>query len=103
MNRKSSLIERGLIMAFLSAVMLIASARISLAQPDLCSGYARQYADRYADPGGDTPGSAPGRAAPGAPSGGIFCTPCAGASSNGNWSFLYDHAYNRCAREIVVH
>ncbi len=103
MNRKSSPIAWGLILAFLLAVTLFTSAGISLAQPDLCSGHARQYADRYADQGGNTPGSALGGAAPGARSGGIVCTLCAGASSNSNWSLLYDHAYNSCAREAIVH
>jgi hypothetical protein len=103
MNKKSSPIAWGLIMALLLAVTLFTSAGIGLAQPDLCSGYARQYADRYANPGGNTPGNAFGGAAPCAPSGVIACTPCSGASSNSNWSFLYDHAYNSCAREVIVH
>jgi|SRR5208283_1340458 len=103
MNRISSPIAWGLIMALLLAVTLFTSPGISLAQPDLCSGYARQYADRYANPGGNTPGSALGGAASGAPSGGIVCTLCSGASSNSNWSLLYAHAYNSCAEEAVVH
>ncbi len=102
MNRKSSPVAWGLIISFLLAVTLFTSVGISLAQTDLCSGYARQYADRYANPGDNTPRSAFGGAAS-APSGGIVCTPCAGASSNSNWSFLYDHAYNSCAREAIVH
>ena len=103
MNRKSSPIAWGLIMAFLLAVTLFTSAGISLAQTDLCSGYARQYADRYANPGDNTSGSALGGAAPGARSGGVVCTLCAGTTSNSNWSLLYDHAYNSCAGEAVVH
>jgi len=103
MNRKSSPIAWGLIMAFLLAVTLFTSTAIGLAQRDLCSDYARQYADRYANPGGNTPGSALGGASPGALSGGIVCAPCAGASSKSNWSLLYDHAYNSCAPEAVIH
>jgi hypothetical protein len=103
MNRKSSLIAVGFITAFLLVVTFFTSNVITLAQPDLCSVYARQYADRYADPGGNTPRSEPGGQAPGASSGGILRTPRAGASSNINWSLRYDHAYNWCMRDMVLH
>ena len=94
MKRKSSLIAWGLIVAFLSAAALFTNAGISLALPDLCSGYARQYADRYANPGGNAPSAFPG---------GTVCTPCGEAQSNSYWSLLYNYAYNSCAAEAEVH
>jgi hypothetical protein len=94
MNWKSSLIAWCLIPAFFSALSLFTSAGISLAQPDLCSGYARQYADRYANPSRDVSNSFPGKTA---------CTPCGEAPSNKYWSLLYDYAYNSCAWNGVVH
>lgn len=94
MNRKSLPIAWGLIMIFLLTGAFFISAGNSLAQPDLCSDHARQYADRYANPGDNSPGAF---------SGGIVCAPDGGTASNSNWSLLYDHAYDRCAREAVIH
>ena len=87
MNRKSSLMAWGLITVFLSAVVLFNSAGTSLAQNDLCSGYARQYADRYANSGGNAPNALAGGESP----------------SSSYWSLLYDHAYDSCGQEGVVH
>jgi len=94
MNRKSSLIAWGFIVAILSAVALFTCAGICHAQSDLCSGFARQYADRYATPDHDDPNAF---------SGGVVCSPCGVAASNSNWSLLYNHAYESCARDAVVH
>jgi hypothetical protein len=94
MDRKSSLIALGLIIAFLSAFALFTGAGISLAQSDLCSGYARECADRYASPGGNTPGAF---------SSGIVCPSGGGTASNSSWSSLYDRAFDWCAQEGVVH
>jgi len=91
MNTKSSLIVWGLIMVFFLAAALFTGTGTSLAQDNLCRGFARQYADRYANRGGNIPAVAfPG---------GIVHRP----GGDDNWSLLYNHAYESCALDGIVH
>lgn len=108
--RRNSPVAWGLIVAFLTAGMILAGAGTSFARsPAYCDNYARGYADHYANAGGNVLGSALGGAALGALFGAIAGAPGTGAgigagvgalgggvASANDWNYLYRQAYDRC-------